>query len=116
VALLCRRKSDDGVTAEMAFAGLLAAAALFLLFNEGVHNWQSLWTAVAFLLFGAALWPPRFVAVWSALPNMPFVFRKTLRKQQLAVQPVAVASLPPPKPQAAAGGFVAATSKVECDK
>ncbi|MBR1248532.1 beta-(1-6) glucans synthase [Bradyrhizobium sp. AUGA SZCCT0169] len=116
VALLCRRKPDDGVTAEMAFAGLLAAAALFLFFNEGVHNWQSLWTAAAFLLFGAALWPPRFVAVWSALPNMPFVFRKTLRKQQLAVQPVAVASLPPPKPQAAAGGFVAATSKVECDK
>ena len=116
VALLCRRKSDGGVTAEAVFAGLLVAAALFLLFNEGVHNWQSLWTAAAFLLFGAALWPPRFVAVWSALPNMPFVFRKTLRKQRLAVQPVAVASLPSPKPQAAAGGFVAATSKVECDK
>ncbi|MET3841636.1 glycosyl hydrolase family 17 protein [Bradyrhizobium sp. OAE829] len=117
VALLCRRKSDDGVTAEAVFAGLLAAAALFLVFNEGVHNWQSLWTAAAFVLFGAALWPPRFVAVWSAHSNMPFVFRKTLRKQELAVQPVAVASLPPPKPQAAtAGGFVAATSKVECDK
>ncbi|MBR1230165.1 MULTISPECIES: glycosyl hydrolase family 17 protein [unclassified Bradyrhizobium] len=115
VALLCRRKSDNGVTAETVFAGLLAAAALFLFFNEGVHNWQSLWTAAAFLLFGAALWPPRFVAVWSALPNMPFVFRKTLRKQQLAVQPVAVASLPSPKPQDAAG-FVATTSKVECDK
>ncbi|MBR1151422.1 glycosyl hydrolase family 17 protein [Bradyrhizobium sp. JYMT SZCCT0428] len=117
VALLCCRKSDDGVTAEAVFAGLLVAAALFLFLNEGVHNWQSLWTAAAFLLFGAALWPPRFVAVWSVLPNMPFVFRKTLRKQQLAVQPIAVASLPPPKPPAAtAGGFVAATSKVECDK
>ena len=116
VALLCRRKSDDGVTAEAVFAGLLAAAALFLFFNEGVHNWQSLWTAAAFVLFGAALWPPRFVAVY-AHSNMPFVFRKTLRKQELAVQPVAVASLPPPKPPAAtAGGFVAATSKVECDK
>jgi hypothetical protein len=117
VALLCRRKSDGGVTAEAVFAGLLVAAALFLFFNEGVHNWQSLWTAAAFVLFGAALSPPRFVAVWSALPNLPFVFRKTLRKQRLAVQPVAVASLPPPKPQAAtAGGFVAATSKVERDK
>ena len=67
VALLCRRKSDVGVTAEAVFAGLFAAAALFLFFNEGVHNWQSLWTAAAFVLFGAALWQPRAVAVGRAL-------------------------------------------------
>lgn len=117
VALLCRRKSEANVTAEAVFAGLLAAAALFLLLNEGVHNWQSLWTAAAFVLFGAALWPPRAVAVRGALSNVPIVFRRTLRREQLAVQPIAVASLPSPNPPAgAAGGFVAATSKVECDK
>jgi exo-beta-1,3-glucanase (GH17 family) len=93
VALLYRRKSDTGAMAEAVFAGLLVAAALFIFFNEGFRNWQSLWTATAFLLFGAALWPPRLIAV----------------------QPIAVAS--PPQPQGgAAGGFGAATSKVECDK
>jgi exo-beta-1,3-glucanase (GH17 family) len=94
LALLCRRKPDIGVTAEAVFAGLFAAAALFLFLNEGIHNWQSLWTAAAFVLFGAALRPPRSMAVLGA-----------------------VATLPQPAPQAgAAGGFVAATSKIECDK
>ena len=111
VALLCRRKSDASATAEAVFAGLLVSAALFLFLNEGVHNWQSLWTAAAFVLFGAALWRPRAVAVWSKLSIMP----KTLRREGLAAQPIAIVSLPPPK-AGAAGGFVAATSKVECDK
>ena len=101
VALLCRRKPDIGVTAEAVFAGLFVAAALFLFLNEGVHNWQSLWTAAAFVLFGAALWPPP-----------PFRMCRRLRKT-LADR----VTLPQPAPQAgAAGGFVAATSKVECDK
>jgi len=109
VALLYRRKSDVGVTAEAVFAGLLVAAALFLVLNEGIHNWQSLWTAAAFLLFSAALWPPLSVAAWRVLSN--------LRREELAVQPIAVASLSSPNQQAgAAAGFVAATSKVECDK
>jgi len=111
VALLYRRKLDIGVTAEAVFAGLLAAAALFLVLNEGVHNWQSLWTAAAFLLFGAALRPPLSVTVLS----MPAIFWKTRRRQELAVQPIAVASLPQPQVGAAAS-FVTTTSKVECDK
>jgi hypothetical protein len=85
------------------------AAAVFLFFNEGVHNWQSLWTAAAFVLFGAALWPPHAVVVWGVLSN--------IGNEELAIQPIAVASLPQPMPQTgAAGGFVATTSKVECDK
>jgi exo-beta-1,3-glucanase (GH17 family) len=109
LAVLYRRKSDIGVTAEAVFAGLFAAAAIFLFFNEGVHNWQSLWTAAAFVLFGAALWPPHAIAVRRVLSN--------LRNEELAVQPIAVASLPQPTPPAgAAGGLIAATSKVECDK
>ncbi|MBA2398243.1 MAG: beta-(1-6) glucans synthase [Bradyrhizobium sp.] len=106
VALLYRRKLDIAVTAEAMFAGLLVAAALFLVLNEGVHNWQSLWTAAAFILFGAALWSPRPVAFWRVLSN--------LRNEELAVQPI-VAALPQPQAGAAAG-FVAATSKVECEK
>jgi len=107
VALLCRRKPDIGVTAEAVFAGLLVAAALLLFLNEGVHNWQSLWTAAAFVMFGAALWPPHPIAVWSAL---------SLRRQERAVQPMAVASLPQPASQAGAAGGLIAASKVECDK
>ena len=89
VALLCRRKSDAGVTAEAVFAGLLAAAALFLVFNEGVHNWQSLWTAAAFVLFGAALWR-----------RMPCALdcRSSYERSLLAVN---CRLLPPPKPPAA---------------
>ena len=109
VALLYRRKSDASVTAEAVFAGLFGASAFFLVLNEGVHNWQSLWTAAAFLLFGAALWMPRSVAVWRVLTNF--------RSEELAVRPIAAASLPHPTAQAgAAGGFGVAASKVECDK
>jgi hypothetical protein len=72
VALLYRRPSDAGATAEAVFAGLLVAAALFLLVNEGIHNWQSLWTAAAFGMFGAALWMPRAAIrlVASAMPSL----------------------------------------------
>jgi exo-beta-1,3-glucanase (GH17 family) len=114
VTLLNRRKSDTGATAEAVFAGLFVAAALYIFLNEGARNWQSLWTSGAFFLFGTALWRSRSVAV---LSRMPAVFSKPLRKAGLAAQPIAVASVPQPKPQAGAGaGFVAATSKVECDK
>jgi DMSO reductase anchor subunit len=114
VTLLNRRKSDTGATAEAVFAVLFMAAALYIFLNEGARNWQSLWTSGAFFLFGTALWRSRSVAV---LSRMPAVFSKPLRKARLAAQPIAVASVPQPKPQAGAGaGFVAATSKVECDK
>ena len=95
VALLNRRSSDAGAMAEAVFAGLLAAAALFLLVNEGIHNWQSLWTTAAFTVFGAALWMPRAVAVSRVLSGMP--------------------SLPQPNPPTGAGGFVAAPN-VEREK
>jgi hypothetical protein len=96
VALLYRRPSDAGAMAEAVFAGLLVAAALFLVVNEGIHNWQSLWTAAAFAVFGAALWMPGSVAVSRVLSGMP--------------------SLPQPNPPAGAhGGFVAAPN-VERDK
>ncbi|SIN95329.1 Exo-beta-1,3-glucanase, GH17 family [Bradyrhizobium erythrophlei] len=117
VTRLNPRKSEFGAVTEAVFAGLFGAAALYVFFNEGASNWQSLWTSAAFFLYGAALWPSRSVAVLSMLPSLSGVLSKTLRKDELAVQPIAVASVAPPKPQAgAAAGFVAATSKVECDK
>ena len=43
------------------FAGLLAASALYTLFNEGSDNWQSLWTCAVYLLFAVTLWQARAV-------------------------------------------------------
>ena len=49
--------------AEAVFAGLFGTAALYIIFNEGFHNWQSLWTCAAYLVLGITLWRPRTVAV-----------------------------------------------------
>ena len=117
VTLLNCRKSGIRAVTEAVFAGLFVAAALYVFLNEGAGNWQSQWTAAAFFLFGAALWPPRSATVQSTLSGLSGVFPGALRKDELAVQPIPVASVPPPKSQAgAAAGFVAAASKVECDK
>jgi exo-beta-1,3-glucanase (GH17 family) len=63
VALLNPPKSGARPLAEAVFAGLFAVAALYIIFNEGLQNWQSLWTCAAYLALGAALWRPRTVAV-----------------------------------------------------
>jgi hypothetical protein len=49
--------------AEAVFAGLLAIAALYTLFNEGPNNWQSLWTCAAYLVLGVTLWQARGVQI-----------------------------------------------------
>jgi exo-beta-1,3-glucanase (GH17 family) len=63
VAFLYPPKSGTRPLAEAVFAGLFAAAALYIIFNEGPHNWQSLWTCAAYLVLGITLWRPRTVAV-----------------------------------------------------
>lgn len=47
--------------AETAFAGLLVVCAIFMGFNEGGQNWQSLWTCAAYLGFAVTLWRARAV-------------------------------------------------------
>jgi glucan 1,3-beta-glucosidase len=56
LTLLNRPKPGARTLAEAVFAGLFAASALYILFNEGLDNWQSVWISVAYLLFGSALW------------------------------------------------------------
>jgi exo-beta-1,3-glucanase (GH17 family) len=63
LTLLNRPKSQTRPMAEAVFAGLFIAAALYILFNEGLRNWQSLWTSAAYFLLGATLWHLRFVTV-----------------------------------------------------
>jgi hypothetical protein len=57
------KKSGTRPVAEAVFAALFAATALYATFNEGFDNWQALWTAAAYLLFGATLWQARSMAV-----------------------------------------------------
>jgi exo-beta-1,3-glucanase (GH17 family) len=61
--LLNRGKSHAPRMAESVFAGLLMLAALYVLFNEGFRNWQSMWTAAAYGLLGLTLWRARLVSV-----------------------------------------------------
>jgi exo-beta-1,3-glucanase (GH17 family) len=63
VGFLNSPKSGAQPLAETVFAGLFGAAALYIIFNEGPNNWQSLWTCAAYLLLGITLWRPRTVAV-----------------------------------------------------
>lgn len=63
VAFLDRPKSGIRPLAEAVFAGLFAACSLYIIFNEGVRNWQAVWTCAAYLMLGATLWRPRTVAV-----------------------------------------------------
>jgi glucan 1,3-beta-glucosidase len=48
---------------EAVFAGLLAGAALYTIFNEGSDNWQSLWTCTVYFLFAITLWRARVVQI-----------------------------------------------------
>jgi glucan 1,3-beta-glucosidase len=59
--LLNRPQRGVRPISEAVFAGLLAAAALYIGFNEGSNNWQSLWTCAVYLLLAVTLWQARAV-------------------------------------------------------
>ncbi|HLX16506.1 MAG TPA: beta-(1-6) glucans synthase [Bradyrhizobium sp.] len=59
LTLLNRPKGGGRPIAEAVFACLFLAAALYSIFMEGTQNWQAVWTAAAYLLFGMTLWQAR---------------------------------------------------------
>ncbi|MHC1944667.1 beta-(1-6) glucans synthase [Bradyrhizobium sp. UFLA06-06] len=59
LTMLNRPKEGIRPLAESVFAGLLAIAALYTVYNEGTINWQSEWTCVMYLLLAATLWRAR---------------------------------------------------------
>src|SRR4051794_16042808 len=63
LTLLNRPQDGARPLAEAVFAGLLAGAALYTLFNEGKDNWQSLWTCAVYLLLAFTLWQARAVQI-----------------------------------------------------
>jgi glucan 1,3-beta-glucosidase len=93
LTLLNRPDSDTRPVAEAVFAGLLAAAALYILFNEGLENWQSLWTLAAYLLLGTTLWPARFAPIASWVSRLSAISSKVrmLGPESSALRPIDVA-------------------------
>src|SRR3954453_4623706 len=63
VMLLNRPQQGLRPIAETVFAGLLAASALYTLFNEAAENWESLWTCAMYLLLALTLWQARGVQI-----------------------------------------------------
>jgi glucan 1,3-beta-glucosidase len=63
--LMLLNRPQEGVRpiAEAVFAGLLAGAALYTVFNEGADNWQSLWTCAVYFLLAITLWRARAVQI-----------------------------------------------------
>jgi hypothetical protein len=61
LALLLLNRPAQGVRpiAEATFAGLLTASAIYVVFNEGSDNWQSLWTCAIYLVLAFTLWRAR---------------------------------------------------------
>jgi exo-beta-1,3-glucanase (GH17 family) len=57
--LVNRPQTGARPIAEAVFAVLLAGSALYVGFNEGPDNWQSLWTCAVYLMFGITLWQAR---------------------------------------------------------
>ena len=55
LSLLSQPRSGARPIAEVVFAGLLALTAVYIAFNEGFANWQSLWTCAIYLLLGFTL-------------------------------------------------------------
>jgi hypothetical protein len=63
LAFINRSKSGTRPLSEAVFAGLFAAAAVYIIFNEGPENWQAMWTGAAYFLLGSVLWQARTAAV-----------------------------------------------------
>jgi hypothetical protein len=55
LALLAHPRPGTRPVAEAVFAGLLAMSAVYIGFNEGAANWQSLWSCAMYGLLGLTL-------------------------------------------------------------
>jgi hypothetical protein len=115
VTLLNPRNTATCRVAEAVFAGLLLSSALFIVINEGIRNWQSLWTSAAFLLLGISLAPPRTLLAVTMIGDG--VLFRLLGKQSRVVQGATLEPLAQPAPQAGtAASLATASSRTERDK
>src|ERR1700682_485868 len=63
LTLLNRPQEGVRPIAEAVFAGLLAGSMLYIVFNEGADNWQSLWICAVYFLLAVTLWRARVVQI-----------------------------------------------------
>ena len=89
LSLVSRLKSGPQTIAEILFACLFALAALYILFNEGLQNWQAQWTSAVFFMLAATLWRPRTAIVFKA---------ELLSKKDAELRPTACPSIRKPEP------------------
>jgi hypothetical protein len=59
MAILNRPATGVRPIAEASVAGLLTASVIYIFFNEGLANWQSWWSCLAWLGFAATMWLAR---------------------------------------------------------
>jgi hypothetical protein len=59
LVLLNRRAEGTRPIAEAVFAGALVLSAAYIVFNEGLTNWQSVWTCAVYAGLGATMWRAR---------------------------------------------------------
>ena len=62
LAFLNRPKSGTRPLAEAVFTALFALAAVYIILNEGIENWQAMWTGAVYFLLCSALWRARTAA------------------------------------------------------
>ncbi|MGE5159701.1 MAG: beta-(1-6) glucans synthase [Gemmatimonas sp.] len=84
--LFNRPTSTARPIAEEVFGGLLALAALYIVFNEGLRNWQSVWTCAIYVLLGATLWRTRALPVGAMAPVIPASARAGLEPAAALVE------------------------------
>jgi exo-beta-1,3-glucanase (GH17 family) len=63
LAFLNRPKSGTRPLAEAVFTALFALAAVYIVLNEGMENWQAMWTGAVYFLLCSALWRARTAAM-----------------------------------------------------
>lgn len=114
VTLLNPRMPATCRVAEGVFAGLLLSSALFVAVNEGIRNWQALWTSAAFLLLGISLAPPRALLVVSMIGDG--ILSRLLGKQPRDIQGVALEPLAQSTPQTGAAASLAAASSSRMER
>nr|WP_245286608.1 beta-(1-6) glucans synthase [Bradyrhizobium sp. ARR65] len=92
VTLANRSMSSARPIAEEVFASLLALAAIYIVFNEGFRNWQSLWTSAVYFLLVNTLWRARSLPVAAMAPIMPAVAARAGLQPANLVESAAAAS------------------------
>jgi exo-beta-1,3-glucanase (GH17 family) len=63
LTLLNRPQEGARPIAETVFFGLLAVSVVYIAFNEGAENWQSLWTCAMYFVLAVTLWRARGVRI-----------------------------------------------------